>query len=345
MKGAKRVIFIEKNKVAVEAADIPEPNKNEVLIRTGSTLISAGTELSILTGTHVGLKDKNIGYPPFPFYPFYPGYSNAGDVIAVGDRVRDFEVGDRVVSWTKHCSHVVCPADLCAVRQIPNGVSYDQAVFTCLGIVALHGIRMSRLTMGESVLILGQGLVGQLSLQLAKQGGASPIIAVDLLEKRLNVSEVCGADHVLNPSKCNVEREVQDIMDARGVNVIIEATGNPAIFPIAFKMASKLGRVIVLGGPRGESKLGLYSELQRKGLSLIGAYVDLYPTQETPYYPWTRQESMKYLLNLLSKGYLKVERLITHKVAFTEAPSAYEDLIHYPSEALGVILDWSKIAQ
>lgn len=339
---AKKVVFTNKNKVEVKTFRLTEPREGEVLIKTVSTLISAGTEIAILTGNHIGFTDKTIGYPPYPFYPFEPGYCNSGNVLAIGDGVDNVSVGDRVYSQTLHSSHVISPANSWAIQKIPNDVSYDQATLTFLGMIALIGVRLANIALGESVLIIGQGIVGQLSLQLSKLSGAGLTIAVDLYKKRIDISKDYGADYVLDPNEVNIYQAVMEITKQKGVNVVIEATGNPKVFQIMFKLAGRLGRIIALGSPRGKTELNLYTELHKKGLSLIGAHGSVLPMEKSPNYPWSQGESKNYILNLLSKGSLKVDKLVTHKVGFEKAPNAYKMLRESPEDVMGVILDWTK---
>jgi len=330
MKG-KRVVFVRQNQVAVEDFELRQPASGEVLIESVSSLISPGTETAFL-----------MALPNTPgVFPQYPGYSNAGIVAAVGDAVSQVGVGDRVVSWTPHASHVLAQEDG-VLLTIPDGLSFDEAAFFALASVALQGVRKAGVELGESVVVLGQGLVGQLGLQLAKLSGGMPTIGVDLYDSRLEVSLRHGADYVFNPGKVHLEEEVGKVMEGRGVNVIIEATGSPEAVPTALKLAGKYGRVILLGSTRGESTVNFYRDVHRKGVTMIGAHDSMIPKYESRHGWWTGRDDGTLVLKLMNKGLLQVKDLISLKMSYKEAPGAYKKIIESKETALGVILDWTE---
>jgi len=324
----KSVVFQQKGVVTVEDFELKQPEPNEVLIRTVSTLISTGTETAFLMAM-----PNTSG-----IFPQYPGYSNAGIVDSVGTKVSKLRVGDRVASRGRHASYVLATEDM--VLKIPDGTSFDEASFFALGSIALQGTRKAHIELGDSVVVLGQGLVGLLALQLAKLSGAMPLIGVDLYDYRLSISSKQGADHVLNPLKVDLEKEVGKVTDGKGASVVIEATGNPKVILTAFKLAGDYGRVILLGSPRGETEVNFYREIHRKGISVIGAHERTRPRYESYHGWWTQRDDASLILKLLSRGLLKVRDLITLKMGFQEAQEAYRKLIEAKETVLGVILDW-----
>lgn len=329
MKGS-RVVFRDKSLVEIEDFEPRQPEPNQLLIRTVSTLISSGTETAFL-----------LALPNTPgVFPQYPGYSNAGVVISVGSELSRFAIGERVVSRKNHASHVAALED--EALKIPDRLSFEEASFFALGSIALQGIRKAGIELGESVLILGQGLVGLLALQIAKLSGGFPVMAVDLYDYRLGISSRSGADHTFNPSRIDLEKSVMDVTDGKGVNVVIEATGNPKAISTACRLASAYGRVIILGSPRGESEVNFYRDIHRKGVSVIGAHDSTRPRHESFYRRWTQSDDASLILNLTSKGLLKVGELATLKIDFRRAGEAYQKLIESKGEILGIILDWSS---
>jgi threonine dehydrogenase-like Zn-dependent dehydrogenase len=270
----------------------------------------------------------------------YSGYSNAGVVAAVRRETSRFKVGDTVVSSGNHASYVTADAD--DLITIPEGLPFDEAAFFALGSIALQGVRKAAIELGESVVVLGQGLVGNLALQLAKLSGGMPVIGVDMYDYRLGKSEECGADYVLNPSKVTLEEKVKEITEGKGANVVIEATGNPEAIPSALELASKYGRVIILGSTRGASQVNFYSSVHKKGVSVIGAHNIMRPRYESSHGWWTEQDDSSLVLKLLRKGLLKVRSLMTAKVSFRRAAEAYRRLIESKDDTLGIILEWKK---
>lgn len=327
LKG-KRVVWPERDKVIIENFEVRSPGAKEVLVRTSSSLISSGTEGAFL-----------MALPNTPGkFPQYPGYSNAGEVIAIGDEVNNIKVGDRVVSRTTHANYVLVTEN--RVLKIPPDLSFDEAAFFSLSSIALQGIRKARIEIGDSVIVLGQGLVGQLALQFAKLNGATSLIAVDLYGRRLEISSKHGANYALNPRKNNLEEKIKKITQGKGAKVVIEASGNPEAIPLSFKLAGRFGRVVLLASTRGYSTVNFYSLVHRKGILVIGAHESVRPIYESFPTHWTQQDDNKLVLDLLNRGLIKVKDLISLKVGFQDAPEAYRKVVKYKEDVLGVILNW-----
>lgn len=320
----KRVAFVEKGLVKVEEFQVNEPGAKEVLIKSTSTLICSGTEGAFL----MAMPNTSNSFPQ------YPGYSNAGIIEAVGSDVVDRSCGEKVVSWTNHASHVL--EDAANILPFPDNLSFDDATFFALASIALNGVRKATIELGESVAVMGQGLVGQLALQLARLSGAVPLIAIDLLNARLGASMKSGADLTINPGEKDLNGEIKRLTGGKGVNVVIEATGNPDAIPVACKLVRPYGRVILLGSPRGETKINFYSEVHAKSVTMIGSYMR--PSYESYHSSWTDKDDAKLILKLLDQGRLKVRHLVTRKMPYYEATEAYLQVIN--KSTLGIILDW-----
>ena len=330
MVRGKRVVFTRPNRVEIEEYQVSEPNKDEVLIKTVSTLISSGTETAYL-----------LALPNTPRkFPIYPGYSNSGIVIAKGENVEDVEVGDKVVAPANHASHVIVNKRY--VYKMPTGLSHDEATFFNVIAIALQGVRKAQIEIGDSVVVLGLGLIGQLALALAKLNGALPLIGIDLYEYRLKVAEKLGADYIINASKEDIEKKVYGITNG-GAEVVIEATGNPKAIPLAFKLARKFGRVILLGSTRGETTVNFYSDVHKKGLTIIGAHNSIRPRYESHHFWWTAEDDIKLALRLISLKRIDVKSLISLKLPYHKAAEAYDKLINAKNEVIAILLDWSSI--
>ena len=227
------------------------------------------------------------------------------------------------------------------VSTIPDGVSYDNASFFSLGAIALQGVRKARIELGEPVIVLGQGLVGLMALQLVKLSGGFPVIGVDLSDRRLAASLKLGADYVINPAREDLERRAPELTDGKGASVVIEATGSPAVVPSALMVAGRFGRVILLGSTRGETTLNLYAHVHRKGLQIIGAHNSSRPRHESTHGFWTFQDDSRLVLRLIERGALRVNGLAT-RASFGKARDAYEKLIHAKDDVIGILLDWTE---
>ncbi len=321
-----QVVVRPDNSVGITTTEIRTPGRGEVLIETVCTLISAGTEL----GTQEQGRTED----------FAPGYSNTGRIIAIGEGVEGYEVGDRVLSLGRHASHVTVSAAPQSLAKLPETVSFEDGTFGVLGSVSMHGVRKARIELGEFACITGMGLVGQLALQLAAQTGAEVLIAVDLSDPRLEVAKASGATHALNPSRCNLSAEVQSITEGRGLDVTIEASGYPELLPIAFDMARIGGRIMALGSIWHRKIEVDFMDFHLKELTLVGCHQPKCPTVATPAFPWTQQYNRRQILRMIERDEIDVSRLITHRVPYTEAGEAYRLLRDERDKSLGAVLTW-----
>ena len=325
LKG-RRVVFRDRGTVDIEEFEVPKPRSDQILIKTICSLISPGTETAFL-----------MALPNTPQkFPQYPGYSNVGVIEEIGEDVEGFRRGELVVSPTPHSSHVLARSD--QVLRVPKGLSAEEAAFFNLASISLQGVRKGFIELGSSVVVVGQGLVGQLALQLARLSGGFPVIAVDLIDWRLEVSVKHGADYVINPSKVNVIEEVKRLTNGRGADVVIEATGNPNAIPMALEMARRLGRVVILGSPRGVSTVNFYTLVHRKGLIIIGAHTIIRPECESLPHYWTEKDDMKLILELIARGRLRVKDYISLRLPIEKASDAYKSLIMRKEGILGILL-------
>jgi 2-desacetyl-2-hydroxyethyl bacteriochlorophyllide A dehydrogenase len=329
-KTGVQVVVKPDNRVTAENFQVRPPARGEVLVETVSTLISAGTEL--------GSQEQKRTHD------FTPGYSNAGRIIALGEGVEGYQVGDRVLSLGRHASYVTVSAAPPSLAKIPDDVSFDEGAFGVLGSVSMHGVRKARIELGEFAAITGMGLVGQLALQLAAGTGCELLIAIDLSDFRLSTAQAAGATHILNPGRCDLRQEVQRITEGRGLDVIIEASGYPELLPIAFDMARIGGRIMALGSIWHRKVEVDFMPFHEKELTLAGCHQPKCPTVATPAFPWTQQYNRRQILKLIARGELNVQRLITHRLPYMEAGEAYRLLREAREESLGIILTWGNDA-
>jgi 2-desacetyl-2-hydroxyethyl bacteriochlorophyllide A dehydrogenase len=313
--------------------ELPEPGPGEVLIRTHKTLISTGTELTAYTGD----------FPPGSVwsgvvqYPWHPGYCNVGEVVEVGPGVVVYKPGQRVASWGPHATYALQP--LSQVQAIPDGVTDDQAVFWNLGKTVMNGVRLARIALGEAVVLVGVGILGQLATQYAALSGAWPLVVVDLSELRLEMARKHGATHALLGGRDELLAQVREITRGRMADVAFEITGNQRVIPMVVRLVRRLGRVVLLGSPRGKVELDFHDEVHTLGLQIIGAHVSTHPEVETPYNPWTPERNGELFFDLVMAGKLQVAELITHRLPWRDAPAAYERLATDRTKVMGVVLE------
>jgi 2-desacetyl-2-hydroxyethyl bacteriochlorophyllide A dehydrogenase len=325
----KRVVFPRASEVDIEEFEVPQPQSHQVLIETVSSLISPGTETAWLNA---------LPNTPMTF-PQYPGYSNAGKILAIGKDVTKVRAGDRVFSTLPHATHVL--GEEGEVCKFPENLSFDEASFTYLVEIALQGVRKARIELGEAVVVMGLGLVGQLALQIAKISGAMPVMGVDFFENRVALAKKLGADHAFNAKKVDTVKMVKEVTDGKGANVVIDATGSPLAPQTAVQLTRRFGRIILLGSTRGETNFNFYS-VHLEGISMIGAHIRTRPHSDSSPGLWAPAEERALAFRLLSQGKLDIKDLITVKMPFEEARKAYNMLMESKDSVLAILLDWKR---
>lgn len=328
-----QVVFLEGGAVAIEDIEIPDPAPNQILVRSTRSLISAGTELNILELSATERRD--------------PGYALVGQVAEVGHEVGGYAVGDRVLTCLPHqgAGLITIDPDLDDVPayagHVPDDVSDEDASFVVLGDVALHGVRRAGPGLGDSVAVFGQGGLGQMVTQFARMAGAYPVIAVDLLDERLDLARWSGATHTVNAQREDAVAAVQDITGG-GARVVFMVTRTPKILPDCMKAAAAGGTISMTGSPPGTVEIGLQVELLRKELSIIGTYQSMYPREPYHMFQWTRAANRQYILDAMARGEFRVDRLISHREPYTNAADLYDMIRRGPEGWLSIILQWDQ---
>lgn len=280
------------------------------------------------------------------------GYSAAGRVIAVGDGCEGFMVGDAVAcggaGYANHAEVVWVPSNLCA--KIPAGVTFEHAAFSTIGAIALHGIRRAEVQLGETVAVIGLGLIGQLTAQLLRVAGCR-VIAVDVDPQRVDLARRCGFEHALGRDS-DVVGQTHRLTEGRGADaVIITATArdnDPVV--LAGELARDRAHVVVVGAVPIEVPRSPYYE-KELDLRLARSYgpgrydrsyeergVD-YPAG---YVRWTENRNMQAFLRALASSQLSLDKLITHRMPLSAAARAYAVVAGVPGEpSLGVVLEYA----
>ena len=329
MKG-HRVVWPSRAKVEIEEFDFPSLGDNEILVATECSLISPGTERAFL----LGLPNAQGRYPS------YPGYSNIGVVIDSGKDVDGFKIGDRVVSSKGHTSHFVATPDS-LLKVTEAALSSEEGVFFNLCTIAMQGVRKAKIELGEPVLVLGGGLIGLFAMQLAKLSGGLPVVTADLSDNRLQLAKQVGADYTLNPEAEDLNDQLDKITGGRGLAVVIEATGHPPVVNTALQLADWHGRVVLLASTRGETeRVNFYRDVHGKGLTVLGAHNSVRPRHESSPNFWTLRDDWELSLQLIAHQRVVVAPLITHRMLGIQAAEAYQLLMEWDQNLLGVVLNW-----
>jgi L-iditol 2-dehydrogenase len=337
---AERLISRRVGHMALEEHEVPDqPPPGGIMARAVATAISPGTEVAMYLG-------RATLRPATSTEPYLPGYSFAGVVVAADDSVSRFRPGDRVCGPLPHASVAVedRPERLARLTHIPAGVSDSAAAMTQLGCIALNAVRLARLQLGDSVAVVGAGLVGLLACQLAQLNGARPVLAVDPVRRRRELARAYGASRALDPAELALPQHL-DASPEAGFDVVIEASGSPQGVRQAMKMAGRGGRVVLLGSTRGlVDGFDPYADVHRKGVTVIGAHVSTAPEAASLHDKWTEAANRRYLLDLLRDGVIDMSGLITDTITPDQGAAVFADLARAPGGRLGVIIDWARAA-
>jgi len=358
------------NSGTTEILDIPKPKnkRNHGLIQTNLTLISSGTEKSLVDFGKSGLIGKALGQPEkvkmvldkvktdglSATYsavrtkldePMQLGYCNVGTLIESSNK--DIAIGTRVVSNGKHASVVSVPSNL--IAPVPNNVSDEEAVFTVLGAIALQGIRLVKPTLGETVVVTGLGLIGLIAVQLLRANGCK-VIGIDFDSNKCELAKSFGAEVVdLSKSEDPVQVAIE-LTRGRGVDAVLITASSKSndIVHQAATMCRKRGRIVLVG------VIGLElnrNDFYEKELSFQvscsygpGRYDENYEEKGIDYpfafVRWTEQRNFEAILQLMSNGQLNVKPLISYNFDVLKAAEAYSKLDE--RDSLGIILDYKN---
>lgn len=359
----------------LELADIPLPQVggNRLLVRTEASLISAGTERMVAQLARKGLLGKARARPDLVkkvltklqrdglwatlrsvqqqldrWMPL--GYSCAGEIVAAGPAVRQFRVGQRVAcagaGIANHAEYNAVPELLSA--PIPDGVSWEDAAYATLGAIALQGIRNADVRVGEYVVVIGLGLLGQLAVQILKAAGCQ-VAGLDPVPARRELALNGGASLALPSDSASISA-VRNWTHGLGADAIIitAATSSNAPVELAAELARDRARVIMVGVTGMNIPRKPYYE---KELTFIvsrsygpGRYDPDYEEHGHDYPPgyirWTEQRNLQAFLELVAAGSVRPSLLTTHRFPIDRAIEAFELMLHGREPYLGIVLTY-----
>jgi len=356
--------------------DVPAPNVRPgfVHVRTQFSLVSAGTEGAQLRQGQAGLLEKARQNPEQVKQVLNKlrregvrstitqvqdklgewrnvGYSLCGDVIAVGEGVSDLVPGDRVAcagaGYAVHAEEVAVPRNL--VAKVPSAVDARHASFVTLGAIALHGVRKANPTLGETALVIGLGLVGQLAAQFLRISGAKVAVS-DLDPKRVKTALDLGAELALNPEQ-DPALELAAWTGGWGVDLVIIAAATGSSDPVrtASRLLRDRGRVVVVGDVGLELERGPFY-MKELDFSISrsygpGRYDPVYEEggvdYPAGYVRWTEGRNLEAVIDLIARGRLNVEPLITEEVTLDAAPTVLRRIAE-GSGGMGTLLRYHE---
>lgn len=368
-----RQVFQSLKTGEVEVFDIPCPQieNGQILVGTSRSLVSSGTERMLLEFGKSNLINKARSQPDkvkqvldkIKADGFYPtieavtnkldqpiplGYCNVGRVLAVANDVKDFDVGDRVISNGNHAEVVRVAMNLCA--RVPANVGDEEASFTVLSSIALQGIRLASPTLGETFGVIGLGLVGLLTVQLLKAQGCR-VIGFDLDDNRLHVAKQLGAETVNLEAGQDPMSAANEFAKGLGLDGVLIAAATKSNSPItlAAEICRKRGRIVLIGvtGMKLNRETFYKKELTFQVSSSYGpGRYDPNYEQKGIDYPvsfirWTAKRNFEAILDIMAEQKLDLQPLISHRFDINDATDAYQ-VLENDKGTLGIILSYQN---
>ncbi len=368
----KQVFFDGKGKLLIQEVPAPAVPAEGVLVRVYASLISSGTETMQASGggslirkalenpeliaraVQLALREgirftaeavQGISEQWFP-----AGYSAAGVVVGAGALAADLQPGDRVAcsgaGFANHAEYDAVPGNLLA--RIPNGLTYQQAAFATLGAIALQGVRRAEPTLGETVVVVGLGLIGQLTAQILDAAGCQVIGSDPIAGRRELAARLAGA-HTLDPTVGDAAAQVRALTGGHGADRVILCASTHSSSPTneAFRMCRERGRVVMVGAMGMDLER---TDFYNRELDFVmsrsagpGRYDRRYEEQGVDYplgyVRWTEQRNLGAFLRLIADGKIDVESLITAEYPVEQADRAYDAV---RQGALAVLLTYGQ---
>lgn len=356
---------------------VPTPQPGEVLVQTGASLVSAGTERMLVEFAEKNLLDKARSRPDLVRQlldkarregllttaeaafnrldqPIPLGYSSAGRIVALGKDIRGFQVGQRVAcaggAYAVHAEYAAVPTIL--LTPLPDQVDFECGAFTTLGAIALHGFRLLETQIGERIAVIGLGLLGLMAVQIARAAGCS-VLGIDLDPRRVALAGQLGVEAV---PREQAGEAAQSFSRGRGCDAILICADTSSSDPVELAgiLARDRARVVATGAVGLHIPRKIYYE---KELTLLNSR-SYGPGRYDPQYEegghdyplgfvrWTEGRNMEAFVDLLASGKVSIEPLITHRFPIERAPEAYELITGKRSEPfLGVLLTYDQAWQ
>jgi len=361
-------------KALVEDVPVPTPRAGMALVKTEASLVSAGTERMVVEFAEKSLVGKARSRPDLVRQvldkmqregvvstlqaafdrldqPMALGYSSAGTIVELGEDMSGFKVGQRVAcaggGYAVHAEYAVVPRNLLA--PLPDTVDFESAAFTTLGSIALHGFRLAEPQLGETVAVIGMGLLGLLTGQIASAAGCH-VLGIDIDPQRIALASSLGLQAC---PRTQAEDIAHSFTANRGFDVVIICADTPSNDPVelAGTIARDRAHVVATGAVGLEFPRKVYYE---KEISFInsrsygpGRYDASYEEggKDYPigYVRWTEGRNFESIVDLLANGKLQVQPLITHRFPIEQATEAYEVITGKRNDPfLGVVLTYPE---
>jgi predicted dehydrogenase/threonine dehydrogenase-like Zn-dependent dehydrogenase len=365
---------INNGETVIVEVPLPQLQSGMALVRTQVSLVSAGTERMLVEFAGKSLVGKALSRPDLVRQvvdkarregllstmeaamnrldqPMPLGYSSSGIVEAIADDVQGVKVGDRVAcaggGYAVHAEYVSIPQNLITI--LPENVNFDSAAFTTLGAIALHGFRLSGAQLGESVGVIGLGLLGLLAVSISNAAGCK-VFGVDLDETRVTLGSQMGAYSVRRPQAVEAALSFTQGLGLDNVLICADSSGDDPV-ELAGEIARDRAQVVAIGavGQTLPRRVYYQKELRFTNSRSYGpgrydpSYEEAGQDYPVGYVRWTEGRNLEAFVELLAKGQVDVRPLISHHFPIENAPQAYELITGKTSQPfLGVLLTYPE---
>ncbi len=365
---------IRDGKTIIEDVPVPTPREGQALVKISASLVSAGTERMVVEFAEKSLVGKARSRPDLVKQviekakregllntaqaafnrldqPMALGYSSAGTIVALGKNMAGFKVGQRVAcaggGYAVHAEYNIVPRNL--LTPLPKNVDFESAAFTTLGAIALHGFRLAEPQLGENVAVIGLGLLGLLTIQIASAAGCN-VLGIDLDPRRVALASSLGLEAV---TRSQAESTAGAFTNHLGFDVVLICADTPSNDPVELGgvIARDRARVVATGAVGLNIPRKVYYE---KEIAFInsrsygpGRYDSTYEENGVDYplgyIRWTEGRNFQAVVDLLASRKLKVESLVTHRFSIEHGVKAYEVITGKKKEVfLGVLLTYPE---
>ncbi len=336
---SNNIVFTAPGQAALLREEAAPPKAGEVLCKAACSLISTGTETICLRGVF----DPGTNWAGWVNYPFHPGYAASGTVLEVGEGVTGFAPGDRVYSECTHRQFFTEKAE--RLIHLGEDIGFKASTWVALGRVAQNAVRRAQVQMGDTAVVIGGGQVGQLSSQFIRLCGAARVIMADPIARRVETALALGATHGFVGTAEDARAFVMEVTGGAMADIVCEATGHPAVLAPACRLARTYGKVLLVGDTSEPSRQALGPGVVSNSLSILGSHGSMTAECPNPFYPFTWRSVNETTLAYMRQGRLRVDELVSHRIAPEEAPAMYTRLLEDRSFALGVVIEWDAGAK
>ena len=337
ISGPRQITIVEET--------LPEPGQGQVEIKSICSGISHGTEMNVYRGVapmwHMKQERETRLFVPTDApqwqYPMSYGYACVGEVVRIGPNVTRLQPGDVVFAYASHRTGHILPEQ--AAIKLPESVDPELGIFIANLNTTFNGILDADLHLGETVVVFGQGILGQLTVQQAKLSGASQVVAVDLADKRLAISrDVSRADVTLNPAEVDdVAMYVRNLTEKRGADAVFELSASDRALHEAIRTVCYNGKVIVMSWyPDALPNVYLGREFHHNRIQLICSQTGAIRPELS--HRWNMARRHQAVVELLPQ--LNLKPLITHRIEHHNAAEAYALIDNHPEEIMQVVLTY-----